>query len=269
VHAVAPPSPSVRAKHSGHHPTKSDLHNHIAPNTSILSHTSPISNTERNLNIAESEHKAKPLKRRLPYVLSRTKSLGADALMNKSTSSSAPSTPVRATAKHANGTPVDSDTTARFALPSQKERSMSKSGWKSSTRGRSEDRAGADNESSDMKAKAKKDKKTEKDRVADLHPLAKDYKKNNNSGFFGDFKSTSSKAADGLGKAGKGFFSRLTRSTSSNDKVGAGLDEEYDPRILKLPLVQQTRETRIAKSYDHCRDKTEFWMPALPWRCIE
>jgi len=243
----------------------------------LCTHESP--NTETILQSAETEHEAKPPEAKaVLYVLEGTKSLQPDdALMNTSTASSAPSTPVRSTAKHANATPVDTDTTARFALPSQKERSMSKSGWKSSTRGRSEDRAGPENESSDMKAKSKKDKKTDKDMQkekerqfpADLHPLAKDYKKNNGSGFFGDFKSTSSKAADGLGKAGKGFFSRLTRSTSSNDKVGAGLDEEYDPRILKLPLVQQTRETRIAKSYDHCRDKTEFWMPALPWRCIE
>jgi len=36
-----------------------------------------------------------------------------------------------------------------------------------------------------------------------------------------------------------------------------------------LPLVEQTRKTRIAKRLEDSKDKTEFWMPALPWRCIE
>ena len=152
---------------------------------------------------------------------------------------------------------------------------MSKSALKSASRTRSEDRAPIDLEADPhAKLKLKKDKKgdKEREREREQHALAQGYRKNNNSGFFGEFKSSSSKAADGLGKAGKagkGFFSRLTRSSSSNDRVGAGHEEEYEPLVLKLPLVQQTRETRIAKSYEHCRDKTEFWMPALPWRCIE
>jgi hypothetical protein len=27
--------------------------------------------------------------------------------------------------------------------------------------------------------------------------------------------------------------------------------------------------TRISTRLEQSRDKTEFWMPALPWRCIE
>ena len=169
-----------------------------------------------------------------------------------------------------NGTPVQADASVRIVPPS-KERSSSRPAFKTSGRTRSEERSAPEEGDLLGKTKPKKDKKGEKerDKERDQHPLAQGYRKNNGSGFFGDFKSSSSKAADGLGKAGKGFFSRLTRSTSSNEKVGAGPEEEYEPRILKLPLVQQTRETRIAKSYDNCRDKTEFWMPALPWRCIE
>ena len=119
-------------------------------------------------------------------------------------------------------------------------------------------------------SKSRKEKKVDKDNQREAQQsLSSSYRKNNSSGFFGEFKSSSSKAADGLGKAGRGFFSKLTRSGSSNDRVGGAPEEEYEPRVLKLPLIQQTRETRIARSYDNCRDKTEFWMPALPWRCIE
>ena len=46
-------------------------------------------------------------------------------------------------------------------------------------------------------------------------------------------------------------------------------DENHVLSIIKLPLVEQTRLTRISKRLEDSRDKTEFWMPALPWRCID
>lgn len=46
-------------------------------------------------------------------------------------------------------------------------------------------------------------------------------------------------------------------------------DSEYVIKVINLPLVEQTRITRISKDLSRCRDKTEYWMPALPWRCIE
>ena len=82
-----------------------------------------------------------------------------------------------------------------------------------------------------------------------------------------NIKNTSSKAADGLGKAGKGFLGKISRSGSSNAR-----EEEpgrYVCSIINLPLVEQTRRTRIAQRLEDSKDKTEFWMPALPWRCIE
>lgn len=80
-------------------------------------------------------------------------------------------------------------------------------------------------------------------------------------------KNTSSKAADGLGKAGK-FFIKIGRSGSSNSKEPADA-AIYELVVIRLPLVEQTRRTRIAKKLQDSKDKTEFWMPALPWRCIE
>ncbi|KAI9674428.1 MAG: hypothetical protein M1817_001766 [Caeruleum heppii] len=80
-------------------------------------------------------------------------------------------------------------------------------------------------------------------------------------------KSSSTKAADGIGKAGKGIFGKLTRSGSSGET--AVTDENYVCTVISLPLVDQTRHTRISKRLEHSKDKTEFWMPALPWRCID
>ena len=85
------------------------------------------------------------------------------------------------------------------------------------------------------------------------------------SHIFSNIMNTSSKAADGLGKAGKGIFGKISRSGSSNAKE----DERYVLRVINLPLIDQTRRTRIAKRLEDSKDKTEFWMPALPWRCIE
>lgn len=80
-------------------------------------------------------------------------------------------------------------------------------------------------------------------------------------------KNTSSKAADGLGKASK-FLVKISRSGSNNRKERVD-DAVYVLQVIRLPLVEQTRRTRIAKRLEDSKDKTEFWMPALPWRCIE
>ena len=85
------------------------------------------------------------------------------------------------------------------------------------------------------------------------------------SHIFSNIKNTSSKAADGLGKAGKGIFGKIARSGSSNAKE----EERYVIRVINLPIIEQTRLTRIARRLEDSKDKTEFWMPALPWRCIE
>jgi len=88
------------------------------------------------------------------------------------------------------------------------------------------------------------------------------------SKLFSNFKITSAKAADGIGKAGKGLFGKITRTGNGNGKEPTE-DENYVFSVIKLPLVEQTRRTRIAKRLEDSKDKTEFWMPALPWRCIE
>jgi hypothetical protein len=85
---------------------------------------------------------------------------------------------------------------------------------------------------------------------------------------FNNIKQSSSGAADRLGKAGKGFFGKITRSGSTNERELIN-DDNYICSVINLPLIEQARRTRIAKRLDDCKDKTEFWMPALPYRCIE
>ncbi|KAJ6083618.1 hypothetical protein N7467_007753 [Penicillium canescens] len=85
---------------------------------------------------------------------------------------------------------------------------------------------------------------------------------------FSNLKQTSSGAADRIGKAGKGFFGKITRSGSTNEREMIN-DDAYMCSVINLPLIEQARKTRIAKKLEDCRDKTEFWMPALPYRSID
>ncbi|RMZ83000.1 hypothetical protein DV737_g1746, partial [Chaetothyriales sp. CBS 132003] len=87
----------------------------------------------------------------------------------------------------------------------------------------------------------------------------------------GGDSTSAGRVGDRIGKAGKGLFGKITRSGSNNEREAgvAVIEEGYTLRTINLPLVQQTRKTRIARRLEASRDKTEFWMPALPWRCID
>jgi hypothetical protein len=78
------------------------------------------------------------------------------------------------------------------------------------------------------------------------------------------------RAADGFGRAGKAL-AKLGRTGSGHDRdlPPSVPRQPHTLTIIKLPLIEQTRITRISKRLEHSRDKTEFWMPALPWRCID
>ncbi|KAJ5817542.1 Rho GTPase activation protein [Penicillium robsamsonii] len=88
------------------------------------------------------------------------------------------------------------------------------------------------------------------------------------STIFSNLKSSGSSTADRIGKAGKGFFGKITRSGSTNEREMI-TDDSYTCSVINLPLIEQARKTRIAKKLEDCRDKTEFWMPALPYRSID
>lgn len=92
-------------------------------------------------------------------------------------------------------------------------------------------------------------------------------RENGGSTFLSGLRNSSTKAA---GMFGKGFFGKgSSKAGGANDRAAAFDDEHYELKVLNLPLVEQTRKTRISKRLENSRDKTEFWMPAFPWRAID
>lgn len=114
-----------------------------------------------------------------------------------------------------------------------------------------------------------KDNRGDKDQNRS-HPSS--YRDNSGSNFFTGLKTSGTWAFD----MGKQFFAKGGRSGSSshynqaNSRGDNGIDDEhYVLKMINLPLVEQTRMTRISKRLEDSRDKTEFWMPAFPWRAID
>jgi hypothetical protein len=98
-------------------------------------------------------------------------------------------------------------------------------------------------------------------------PFSSSYNEPRGATFMSAIKTGSTKAADGFGKGARAMMGRLGHRGNS-DRVPT-TEENYEFHIINLPLVEQTRVTRISKRLEDSKDKTEFWMPALPWRCIE
>lgn len=109
---------------------------------------------------------------------------------------------------------------------------------------------------------------SKKERQAGAIPMSHSFREGSTLQILSNIGHTGKGVGDRLGKAGKGFFGKITRSGSSNERELV-TDDNYTCTTINLPLVQQTRKTRIARRLELSKDKTEFWMPALPWRCIE
>jgi len=104
------------------------------------------------------------------------------------------------------------------------------------------------------------------DNAVEARPHHSREKEKEKSGFMTGSRNVVSKAT----KGGGSLFTRLGkigRSSSNSEKEVP--DSEYVVKVINLPLVEQARITRISKDLNSCRDKTEYWMPSLPWRCIE
>lgn len=84
--------------------------------------------------------------------------------------------------------------------------------------------------------------------------------------FFNNLKREGGRVAESIGK---GLFGKGARSGSTTEKEPLVDDEHYVLKVINLPLVEQARLTRISKRLEDSRDKTEFWMPAFPWRAID
>ena len=95
------------------------------------------------------------------------------------------------------------------------------------------------------------------------------YNDNKGASLMSSLGSGARKMGDKMDSARKGIFGKLGRSHSNHESPTHVSNEPYVYRIIHTPLVEQTRLTRISSRLEQSRDKTEFWMPALPWRCID
>ncbi|KAF3041252.1 hypothetical protein E8E11_006467 [Didymella keratinophila] len=95
------------------------------------------------------------------------------------------------------------------------------------------------------------------------------YNDNKGASLMSSLGSGARKMGDKMDSARKGIFGKLGRSHSNHESPTHISNEPYVYKVIHTPLVEQTRLTRISSRLEQSRDKTEFWMPALPWRCID
>lgn len=106
----------------------------------------------------------------------------------------------------------------------------------------------------------------DKENIKAQSTLSSSLREGSGHGFLNNLKSSASK---GAGALSKGLFGKGGRSGSTTEKEVTVDDEHYELKVINKPLIQQTRLTRISKKLEDSRDKTEFWMPAFPWRAID
>ncbi|KAH8737551.1 hypothetical protein BGZ61DRAFT_338380 [Ilyonectria robusta] len=126
----------------------------------------------------------------------------------------------------------------------------------SAVRNRSEDRAPARDSSATREHHRENQSRTQPSSL----------RENGGSNFLSGLRSSSTRAADIFSK---GFFGKSGRSGGASERESGIDDEHYQLKVINLPLVEQARLTRISTRLEDSRDKTEFWMPAFPWRAID
>lgn len=174
---------------------------------------------------------------------------------------------------------TNNDTAKSAPLPNEPDRSF-RSMMASSVRQRSEDRqptaprdisqGNARNQNGRQKdTKENGRSQTVRDQKENNKPqnsFSSSFREGGGHGFLNNLKSSATK---GAGALSKGLFGKGSRSGSTNEKEPVVDDEHYELKVINRPLVEQTRLTRISKKLEDSRDKTEFWMPAFPWRAID
>jgi len=108
-----------------------------------------------------------------------------------------------------------------------------------------------------------------RDRAEQNSLASSSYNDNRGAQLMSNLGSGARKMGEKIDSARKGIFGKLGRSSSNHERELQIPKEAYQFQIIHTPLVEQTRLTRISNRLEASKDKTEFWMPALPWRCIE
>ena len=108
-----------------------------------------------------------------------------------------------------------------------------------------------------------------RDKAEQTSLASNSYNDSKGHGFMSKLGSGARNVGEKMDSARKGVFGKLGRSSSNHESQTSITNEPYVCKIIHKPLIEQTRLTRISTRLEQSRDKTEFWMPALPWRCIE
>ncbi|KAI9664907.1 MAG: hypothetical protein M1821_006355 [Bathelium mastoideum] len=197
-------------------------------------------------------------------LLSRNRSIRTDDATLTSGSRSKlviPSTPVNTKDAETSASATAPDSAGLRTAPLDKQDRGFKDMMDSLPRNRSAERyVGRNSEDDGTAAAAAREKK-------DSIGLPSSFKDTSGAHFLSNMNKVGTKTAEGFGKAGK-FLNKLARSGSNTEREPVN-EMDYVCKVITLPLVEQTRITRISKRLADSKDKTEFWMPALPWRCID
>ncbi|KAL6708670.1 hypothetical protein ACN47E_002366 [Coniothyrium glycines] len=108
-----------------------------------------------------------------------------------------------------------------------------------------------------------------RDKAEQISLASNSFNESKGAGLISSLGSGARKMGEKMDSARKGVFGKLGRSSSNHESHTSISNEPYVCRIIHKPLIEQTRLTRISTRLEQSRDKTEFWMPALPWRCID
>ncbi|KAL2016526.1 hypothetical protein VTK56DRAFT_3420 [Thermocarpiscus australiensis] len=128
----------------------------------------------------------------------------------------------------------------------------------------------------EMMSSAVRNHSSERSQSKDVAGKARDQEGHHHRGLPSSFRETSGSAffsnlkhSRAAGILSNRFFGGSARHEPPAPKEPVVDDEHYVLKVINLPLVEQTRLTRISKRLEDSRDKTEFWMPAFPWRAID
>lgn len=116
---------------------------------------------------------------------------------------------------------------------------------------------------------APRDDDSRRDKTEQSSVASGSYNESRGAQLMSNIGSGAMKVGGKLNSARKGMFGKLGRSSSNHERELQIPKEQYQFKIIHTPLVEQTRLTRISNRLENSKDKTEFWMPALPWRCID
>ncbi|KAF2854584.1 hypothetical protein T440DRAFT_237032 [Plenodomus tracheiphilus IPT5] len=223
--------------------------------------------TGSGLSSAPSDPHGDPAKRntikpKKPGLLSRSKSIkGDDASSTRTKLNKAP--PAQLSPELAGSWTHNSDGSQLRTAPMEKGQSWRQNMGIGKLRTHS-----ADRQDGTRHVQREEDHGPRRDRAEQISLASSSYN-DKGPGLISSLGSGARKMGEKMDSARKGVFGKLGRSSSNHESQTFVSNEPYVCKIIHKPLIEQTRLTRISTRLEQSRDKTEFWMPALPWRCIE